>query len=178
MVQGSRSWLREVTKMFLKYLAVGAAFVPWGVLYSLLVFAGWGHWVIAVLMLGGGFATAHFAWTALEKRMRVQLVEISPPTTPVASGGAVMDRYVHKVIWPAPVMFPGAGLAFPTVDLPRTQLLQPTAVAHPPREFKFLEAEAEPLGSVIISFESSHPTATGSSQTVLLTADVYAIPSD
>ena len=163
MVQGSRSWLREVTKMFLKYLAVGAAFIPWGVLYSLLVLAGWDHWVIAVLMLGGGFATAHFAWTALEKRMRVQLVEISRPTTPVAFGRAAMERHIHEVIWPAPVMFP-------TVGLPRTQLFQPTAVAHPPREFKFLEAEAEPLGGVIISFESSHPTATGSSQTVLLIA--------
>jgi hypothetical protein len=56
----------EPLKTILLYLAVGVAFLPWGVLYAGLSLSGWDHWSLALLLLGGGFLTAHAVWTALE----------------------------------------------------------------------------------------------------------------
>jgi hypothetical protein len=56
----------EPLKTVLLYLAVGLAFLPWGALYAGLSLFGWDHWSVALLLLGGGFLTAHTVWTALE----------------------------------------------------------------------------------------------------------------
>lgn len=68
----SAFWLRESGRMFLLYLAVGAAFVPSGLVYALFALAGWNHWLVAVLLLGAGFLTAHFVWGSLERRLLVR----------------------------------------------------------------------------------------------------------
>jgi len=83
MGQGFQSWLHEIKGMFFLYLAVGVAFVPWGIVYSLFVLAGWDHWLPALLMLGGGFTTAHFVWRKLETRMQIR------PT--LTAGGASVE---------------------------------------------------------------------------------------
>lgn len=72
MRQKPASWSRELARMFLLYLAVGAAFIPSGVVYALLRLAGWDHWLLAGVLLGTGFLTAHFVWVALGTRKAVK----------------------------------------------------------------------------------------------------------
>ncbi len=73
-------WLSETVKTFLRYLAVGAAFVPAGFIYSLAVLAQWDRWWIAAICLVLGFATASVVWrklAGLEGRI-VQKEQVTP----------------------------------------------------------------------------------------------------
>ncbi len=55
-------WLSETINTFLRYLAVGVALIPAGVVYSLTVLAGWDRWWVATICLTLGFVTAALAW--------------------------------------------------------------------------------------------------------------------
>ena len=71
MDRDSASWLHEATKFYLMYLAVGAVFVPFGLVYGLLVLQGWDHWLFIVFLLGAGFLAGRYVWGKLERRLFV-----------------------------------------------------------------------------------------------------------
>lgn len=96
MDQNLASWLREVGRLSLQYLAVGLSFAPWGLVYALLSLSGWGHWSILVLLLGGGLATAHVAWQYLDveavKEVRTITVLRDHHIHTITAGDAVYVR--------------------------------------------------------------------------------------
>ena len=55
-------WFREALKVHVRYLAVGVALVPWGIAYALMATVGFDHWLVLVVLLGGGLLTARRAW--------------------------------------------------------------------------------------------------------------------
>lgn len=88
MGQPTTYWPSESVRLFLFYLAVGAAFVPSGLLYGLLSVAGIDHWLVATPLLGTGFLMAALTWKHLEKRYHVnstQIVSEKSTTTPSAA---------------------------------------------------------------------------------------------
>jgi len=163
------SWWREVGKLFLLYLAAGAAFVPWGAVYSLFLLAGWDHWIIAVLMLAGGFATAHFVWRMLEKRLMIQVVEVVRQTILEAHARVASEGQldVVEIVWPEPIreIIEHAVLAGDAA----TELFKQAVVANLPGEFKFVKPPADP-SQIITPSVPKLITATGSSETILLPA--------
>ena len=72
MDRDSASWLREATKFYLMYLAVGAAFAPFGFVYGLLALKGWNHPLAGLVLLAGGFLTARFVWERVHRRLFVR----------------------------------------------------------------------------------------------------------
>ncbi len=157
------SWWREVGKMFVLYLAVGAAFVPWGAAYSFFLLAGWDHWIVTVPMLAGGFVTAYFVWRALEKRLLVQPIQVVTHAWVVPEG----QTDVVEIFWPVPI-HEVIGLTILAGDA-TTELFGQAAVANLPGEFKFVKPPAEP-GQIIPPFLPRLISATGSSETILLPA--------
>lgn len=71
-------WPSESVRLFLFYLAVGAAFIPSGFLYGLLSLAGFDHWLIATPLMGAGFLMAALTWKHLEKRYPAKPTQIFP----------------------------------------------------------------------------------------------------
>jgi len=64
------SWLRDVKKLTILYLAAGLAFVPWGVAYAVLrLWGGWTHPAVTLAVLGCGTVTALFVWRRLEAKL-------------------------------------------------------------------------------------------------------------
>jgi hypothetical protein len=57
----------------LLYLAAGVSLVPAGILYAVLVLAGWGSIWLAILCLSIGFLSVHLVWRALDRQKRVGL---------------------------------------------------------------------------------------------------------
>lgn len=88
------SWSCEVARTFLRYLAVGGAFVPAGLVYALAAVAGWGHWVVASVCLGVGFLMAHILWRKTE-RWEVRTVRHDQ----VTSQGAETRFSFRQVPW-------------------------------------------------------------------------------
>lgn len=76
----------ETTKTFLMYLAIGMAFLPWGMLYALISLSGWDHWSLVVLLLGAGLLTSHFVWAAL------QTPKASTPTQIINESQCTKDK--------------------------------------------------------------------------------------
>lgn len=72
MVWGFASWLREAGKFYLMYLAVGLAFIPFGLVYGLLALKEWNHPLAGLILLGGGFLTARSVWERVHKRLFVR----------------------------------------------------------------------------------------------------------
>lgn len=72
MVWGFASWLREAGKFYLMYLAVGAAFIPFGLVYGLLALKEWNHPLAGLMLLGGGFLTARSVWERVRRRLFVR----------------------------------------------------------------------------------------------------------
>lgn len=72
MDRDSASWLREAVKFYLMYLAVGAAFAPFGFVYGLLALKGWNHPLAGLVLLAGGFLTARFVWERVHRRLFVR----------------------------------------------------------------------------------------------------------
>lgn len=68
MVSRAASWLHETKRLMLLYLAAGVFLVPAGILYALLVLAGWDSIWIAILCLSIGLLTVRFAWKALSRQ--------------------------------------------------------------------------------------------------------------
>lgn len=60
------SWWRETGRLLLRYLAVGASFIPAGLIYARFRSAGWDNLVSAVLSLGLGLWAAHYVWNLFE----------------------------------------------------------------------------------------------------------------
>ena len=81
-----QSWLHELGKTILQYLAVGTVSIPFGLVYALLVILGWDHWVVAVVLLGGSFFVARFAWEIIEKRFSATSSEVVHQAIFVSSG--------------------------------------------------------------------------------------------
>ncbi|GEM_PF-3896892 len=71
MGQQYKFW-HESVRMFLRYMAVGAAFVPSALIYAFAFVNGWDHWLVATFLLGIGFVTAHIVWTRVDSRFRQQ----------------------------------------------------------------------------------------------------------
>lgn len=76
-----QSWLRETTKLFLRYLAVGASFIPAGLLYALAARMGWNSPLVALALLGLSFLIARSVWDALEKQSTALQRQVARPTT-------------------------------------------------------------------------------------------------
>lgn len=68
MARQTALWLRETGRLFLRYLAVGASFIPAGLIYAGFHLAGWISPISAGVSLGIGFGTAHYVWNLLESR--------------------------------------------------------------------------------------------------------------
>lgn len=73
MVSRTASWLHETKRLMLLYLAAGVSLVPAGILYALLVLAGWDSIWIAILCLSIGLLTVRFAWKALDRQEHLVL---------------------------------------------------------------------------------------------------------
>ncbi len=67
MIQNSASWLHETASLLLGYLAVGASFIPAGLLYAGLRLLGWQSPLTAIIPLALGFLLAHRVWNWLER---------------------------------------------------------------------------------------------------------------
>jgi len=91
MDRDSASWLREALRFYIMYLAVGAAFAPFGLVYGLLVLEGWDHWLVAVLLLAGGFLTARFVWERVHKRLFVRPARVVIQGVPASALRAVPE---------------------------------------------------------------------------------------
>lgn len=74
MARRSASWWREALDFYVMYLAVGAVFAPFGLVYGLLVLQGWDHWLVAIFLLGAGFLAGRYVWGKLERRLFVKAV--------------------------------------------------------------------------------------------------------
>ena len=59
----------DEAKLYLLYMVAGAAAIPAGICYAILVAKGWERWWTVVPLLALGLATALFAWKYLEKRL-------------------------------------------------------------------------------------------------------------
>jgi hypothetical protein len=73
MVSRTASWLHETKRLMLLYLAAGVFLVPAGILYAVLVLAGWGSIWLAILCLSIGLLTVRLVWRALDRQQRVGL---------------------------------------------------------------------------------------------------------
>ena len=71
MARHSVSWWRESVYHVLMYLAVGAAFGFFGLVYGVLDLLGLDHWVAKGLLFTCGLLTARFIWALLQKRLLV-----------------------------------------------------------------------------------------------------------
>lgn len=89
------SWLRDVKKLTVLYLAAGLAFVPWGAVYAVLrLWGGWTHRALALGFLACGTVTALLVWQHVEKRLGARATPINDPlvfhmTASYASGSEV-----------------------------------------------------------------------------------------
>jgi hypothetical protein len=87
-------WLSELVGLFLRYLGVGLAFAPAGLVYSLAVLAGWDHWLVTVICLALGFVTASVVWRKLGF-LEVRIVHEEQ----VTEQGAMLRVSVTGVPW-------------------------------------------------------------------------------
>jgi hypothetical protein len=67
---GRTSCWRDVKNLTLLYLASGASFVPWGVIYALVALRGGESFAVATVLLAGGALTAMFVWNRLERAQK------------------------------------------------------------------------------------------------------------
>lgn len=96
------SSLRELRKLFVKYVAVGGAFIPSGLLFGFLVLSGWGYWWVAAILLAIGFLPAYFVWTILERRFPAEaagMVIIHKSPWLQRSTGSVLESQPGKSTW-------------------------------------------------------------------------------
>lgn len=71
MASRTASWLHETKRLMLLYLAAGGSLVPAGILYALLVLAGWDSIWIALLCLSTSLLMVRYVWQALDRQKRV-----------------------------------------------------------------------------------------------------------
>jgi len=64
---------RDEAKLYLLYIAAGAAALPAGICYAILAANGWDRWWTVVPLLALGFATALLVWKYLEKRFNLRI---------------------------------------------------------------------------------------------------------
>jgi hypothetical protein len=91
------SYLRELVRTYLGYLAASAAFIPGGVLYALLQLNGWGSPGVAIGLLLPSLWLAHWTWAwAIGERARVepstavrQITWASPSFAPTLAAAGV-----------------------------------------------------------------------------------------
>ena len=48
------SWLRDVSRLAVLYMAVGLAFIPWGIVYAFAAVWGWRDPLLTIALLAGG----------------------------------------------------------------------------------------------------------------------------
>jgi hypothetical protein len=69
MARHSVSWWRESLYHVLMYLAVGATFGFFGLIYGVLDLLGLDHWLVKGLLFASGILTARVIWVLLQKRL-------------------------------------------------------------------------------------------------------------
>jgi len=125
-------WLSETAGTFLRYLAVGISFIPAGLLYSVAVLAGWDHWLVGLVCLGLGFATASVVWKKGE-HWEVRIMRQEQRT----GQGATVLLWVRERPWvQVSATSPGqpeareAVTPAPVYKPPPIRLYQPTIAEH------------------------------------------------
>jgi len=181
MGQQSAYWLHELGRMFLLYLAVGVAFVPFGLIYALLALAGWDHWFVAVVALAGGFLAARFVWAALEKRVFVEPIDVVEEISVIVAAVRAEISLLQYGVVPAhrfegsdeelqqPEEVWGRSRVDSTIMyVGRWRLLREEAGATPMGNFNYLTSAKRSLPIFYIPGEALAKTA-GARATVLLT---------
>lgn len=62
----SSSWLSDLRRYVLRYLAVGVAIVPWAIGYALVSIYVWDHWLVVAGAVVGSIATGQAVWDRIE----------------------------------------------------------------------------------------------------------------
>ncbi len=97
------SSLREAGKLYLLYVAAGAAAIPAGVVYSLLHIARMERWWTASPILGVGLSMALYAWRYYERRFYLPR---KGPELPLSQDVGPMVRLTRVLGAPGPAQIP------------------------------------------------------------------------
>ena len=63
------TWLRQVLRLYLQYMAVGLAWIPAAIVYALLAQNGLDQWWNAAALLAAGLACGYYAWAAAGRHL-------------------------------------------------------------------------------------------------------------
>ncbi|MFI5352887.1 MAG: hypothetical protein ACHQZS_07975 [Candidatus Binatales bacterium] len=66
-----RSWLRETGRLYVMYLAAGAAFLPFAFLYASLKVSGRDDRQLLILSVLGGLIFAFVIWSTIDRRWQL-----------------------------------------------------------------------------------------------------------
>jgi hypothetical protein len=73
----AHSSFRNEARLSLLYLAAGAAAIPAGICYALIVAWGWERWWTVLPLLALGLGTSLFAWKYLERKLTSTVSAVS-----------------------------------------------------------------------------------------------------
>jgi membrane protease YdiL (CAAX protease family) len=80
----AHSSFRNEARLYLLYVVAGAAAIPAGIVYAVLVATGWERWWTVVPLLAVGLGTALFAWRYVEKKYLGKRFAPAVPAIPAA----------------------------------------------------------------------------------------------